>query len=330
MAELMIEAMGDAGDRGAVLVRFAESVSSDEARVLRRALDDVTGRAFGSMSLLVAAGVLGLFSVVLLGPMSTWLARARWVIRAPRSAVALWQSIGLGAIASGIGAGFAVSVYRYHAGFTRGVGELVEGLASGHPVKGLGVPEALGLTLAADLLIVLLVLFGTLMARTTRSRARHRRLLNLLARPSSDYPGTDLLENSRPVAYCLPGRHPRIVISEGALRLLSSSQAQRRDRTRAGSRSRAPRVGHAAHDRSPQDLRLGSVCAARPRGRLPRSSRCRLTIIRPGEMTPPTWRPRLCAWRRRDQSQVVRWVPRQGTSRDGLSVCWMRPATRRC
>jgi predicted transcriptional regulator len=42
MAELMIDAMGDSGDRGAVLVRFAESVSSDEALVLRRALDDVT------------------------------------------------------------------------------------------------------------------------------------------------------------------------------------------------------------------------------------------------------------------------------------------------
>ena len=42
MAELMIEAMGDSGDRGAVLVRFAESVSSDEAQVLRRALDHVT------------------------------------------------------------------------------------------------------------------------------------------------------------------------------------------------------------------------------------------------------------------------------------------------
>jgi predicted transcriptional regulator len=42
MAELIIEAMGDSGDRGAVLVRFAESVSSDEAQVLRRALDDVT------------------------------------------------------------------------------------------------------------------------------------------------------------------------------------------------------------------------------------------------------------------------------------------------
>jgi predicted transcriptional regulator len=43
MAELMIDAMGDSRDRGAVLVRFAESVSSDEAQVLRRALDDVTG-----------------------------------------------------------------------------------------------------------------------------------------------------------------------------------------------------------------------------------------------------------------------------------------------
>jgi BlaI family transcriptional regulator, penicillinase repressor len=44
MAELMIDAMGDTGDRGAVLARFAESVSSEEARVLRRALDAVTGQ----------------------------------------------------------------------------------------------------------------------------------------------------------------------------------------------------------------------------------------------------------------------------------------------
>jgi len=43
MAELMIDAMGDTGDRGAVLARFAESVSSEEAQVLRRALDAVTG-----------------------------------------------------------------------------------------------------------------------------------------------------------------------------------------------------------------------------------------------------------------------------------------------
>lgn len=178
------------------------------------------------MSLLVAAALLGALSLALLGPVSTWLSNATWVAQAPRSAVALWQSIGLSAVASGIGAGLAVAVYRYHAGFASGVRELVGGLVSGHPLQGLGLPDALGLTLAADLLIVLIVVFESLMVRTVRSRARHRRLLNLLARESSAYPGTDLIGDERPVAYCLPGRHSRIVISDGALRLLNSLQTR--------------------------------------------------------------------------------------------------------
>jgi predicted transcriptional regulator len=42
MAELMVEAMGRAGNRDAVLVRFARSVSPNEAAVLRGALDDLS------------------------------------------------------------------------------------------------------------------------------------------------------------------------------------------------------------------------------------------------------------------------------------------------
>jgi len=41
-AELMHEALGAAPDRNAALVRFAETVSSDEAVVLRQALRDMT------------------------------------------------------------------------------------------------------------------------------------------------------------------------------------------------------------------------------------------------------------------------------------------------
>jgi len=41
MAELMVEALGSAQDRQAVLVRFAEVVSPEEAVVLRRALGDL-------------------------------------------------------------------------------------------------------------------------------------------------------------------------------------------------------------------------------------------------------------------------------------------------
>ena len=38
VAELMIDAMGGAGNRGLVLARFAESVSPEDAELLRRAL----------------------------------------------------------------------------------------------------------------------------------------------------------------------------------------------------------------------------------------------------------------------------------------------------
>lgn len=46
-ARLMHEALGAAGDRNDVLVRFAESVSADEAAVLRQALADGTPQGSG-------------------------------------------------------------------------------------------------------------------------------------------------------------------------------------------------------------------------------------------------------------------------------------------
>jgi predicted transcriptional regulator len=44
-AELMLDALGEARGRGAVLARFAESVSPEEAEVLRRALGRSRGDA---------------------------------------------------------------------------------------------------------------------------------------------------------------------------------------------------------------------------------------------------------------------------------------------
>ncbi len=176
------------------------------------------------MNLYLVAGILSAFVVLLVWPLSTWLARASWVTRSPRAAVALWHSIGLSATLATIGAGLCVATERFHAGFAGGVGELTEGIFGGHPLQGLGLPDALGLTLAADVGVVLVSVVGVVMARTALARARHRRLLTLLANPSRTRSGTLTLDHPSPVAYCLPGVRPRIVISSGTMRLLDPAQ----------------------------------------------------------------------------------------------------------
>jgi Zn-dependent protease with chaperone function len=176
------------------------------------------------MSLFVAAGLLAAFSLLLIGPASVRLAEAGWVSRAPRAAVVLWQSMGVSAMVAAIGAGLCLAVERFHAGFLNGLGDLLAGLVDGHPLRGLGLPDALGLTLAADLGVVLVVLIGTTMGRTVAARAHHRHLLTLLAGGTPTHPGLVLLDHPQAVAYCLPGFRPRIVISTGTQRALSDQE----------------------------------------------------------------------------------------------------------
>ena len=176
------------------------------------------------MTLYLDAGILSTLVVLLVCPFSTWLARAKWVTRSPRATVALWHCLGISATLATIGAGLCVATERFHAGFVGGLGELGEGIVGGHPLRGLGLPDALGLTLAADVGVVLVSLVGVVIVRTVLARAHHRRLLNLLAAPSAGRAGTLTLDHPSPIAYCLPGIRPRIVISSGTLRLLDQAQ----------------------------------------------------------------------------------------------------------
>ena len=176
------------------------------------------------MSLYVVAALLAAIAFVLVGPLSVRLARASWVIRSPRAAVALWQSMGLSAALATIGAGLCVAVERFHAGFIGGLRALFDGVTSGRPLQGLGVPDALGLTLAADLGVVVFFVVLSVILRTARARAHHRRLLSLVSAHDPRPAGTVMLDHATAVAYCLPGIRPRIVISRGAMRLLESDE----------------------------------------------------------------------------------------------------------
>ena len=131
---------------------------------------------------------LAALSLVMFGPAGPLLARAQWTQRAPRAAVALWQAIGISGALAAIGFGLAVTVLPAHAGLRGGITRLGRQVMAGHPLQGLGISGALGLTLASDVCIVLIIGLATTGLRTTIDRARHRRLLDLVSHSVDEVP----------------------------------------------------------------------------------------------------------------------------------------------
>ena len=111
-----------------------------------------------------------------------------------------------------------------HAGVIAGTTSLLKSAIAGHPLSGLGLSEALGLTVAVDVAIVLVGGLGATVVRTYRARARHRHVLDLLSGTSEQAPDVALLHHPKAAAYYLPGRRGRIVISSGTMALLGTEE----------------------------------------------------------------------------------------------------------
>jgi hypothetical protein len=172
----------------------------------------------------IVSAVLAAVTVALFGPVPVFLDRARWPARAPRSAVVLWQAVGLAGGVAAVGTGLAVAVAPLHQPLPVGVSRMVARAVAGHPLAGLGLYEALGLTVAVDVTVVLVGGVGVTAIRTLRCRARHRHLLDLVGTRSGSLSGALVLDHAQPVAYCLPGLQTRIVVSTGALSALGSDE----------------------------------------------------------------------------------------------------------
>ena len=156
-------------------------------------------------------GVLGLtLSLVVPGP----LAGARWPDRAPVAAVLAWQALTLAAVLSALGVVLAAPE------------ELVRAFGSGRPVAAAALIAALAV--AGVIVIRLLVALVGVSIRSRARRARHRMLADLLDRAERheqiDVEGLRVLDGPVPLAYCVPGRSPRVVLTDGALRLLDKPQ----------------------------------------------------------------------------------------------------------
>jgi Zn-dependent protease with chaperone function len=168
-----------------------------------------------------AAASLAVLAVLLAWPVPAVLARARWPRRDPLVALVCWQAIGLAGGLSMIGALLVHGLAPWGSSLP-GAGWAAIG---GHPAAdGVRGDHWVALTLAAVLafeLVGVLVLSGV---RTARTRRRHRALLELVVQPSAELPDTRLLEHPAPVAFCIPGARPLLVLSSGMVAELDGAQ----------------------------------------------------------------------------------------------------------
>lgn len=137
------------------------------------------------------------------------MARQEMLRRTPRAALLAWQSVTLGGILATIAIAPAIVPMVLFDGQT--VGQHFMLLVIGVSISGL----MLGRLLVAGHRI------GT---RMRVLRARHRELVDIIARHSPDDDRLRVLEHPAPTAYCLPGREPRLVLSQGVIDGLNQDQ----------------------------------------------------------------------------------------------------------
>ncbi|MFG1697130.1 M56 family metallopeptidase [Nonomuraea sp. NPDC049309] len=173
---------------------------------------------------LVAAGI-ALLPLALGDRAARALADARWTHRCPRAALALWHAAGLAAGLGAVGLGLVAAVAPLAAVFPHGMHTLARQIVTGHGLEGLGPAHLLALLWSTGLLSWLLAHTTRVTVRTSRERSRQRLLVDIVAEHHPDHDAY-VLPSAKQVAYCVPGRHRRIVLSQGTLDLLPPSELQ--------------------------------------------------------------------------------------------------------
>lgn len=170
-----------------------------------------------------AALVLGSYTLLVGFVAPRLLLRSRWPHRAPVLALTVWHALALS-----FALGTALTAYHLfmpmeHA--HEGLSGLLHSCGFDLGVSGPGADTAarLSVVLPAVLGIALAAGFGFHTARARLARTRHREAVDLVGRRSVRL-GAVVLPYDVPAAYCLPGRGPRIVVSEAALRELAPEQ----------------------------------------------------------------------------------------------------------
>ncbi|MER5770887.1 M56 family metallopeptidase [Streptomyces sp. NPDC001985] len=154
------------------------------------------------------------------------LVRAGWTHRAPAAAVLAWQALALSFV---VATALAVchlllagrSAHQWLTGLLSACGEAV-GAAAWGSLSPAGA--SLLLVPAGVVLLPLGLLAGTAW-RARRERRRHADLLLMIGTEAPGY-GATVVEHAVPAVYCLPGRDRRVVVTRGALDVLTGEQVR--------------------------------------------------------------------------------------------------------
>lgn len=168
------------------------------------------------------AAALAVLAALLAWPVPALLARAGWPGRDPLVALLCWQAVGLAGGLSIIGALLVHGLAPWGASLPTAAWAAAGGHAATEPVRG---DHWVALTLAAVLATQLVGVLVLSWVRTARARRRTREMLELVVRPLPDAgrPGR-LLDHPDPVAFCIPGARPLLVLSSGMVAGLDTGQ----------------------------------------------------------------------------------------------------------
>ena len=181
------------------------------------------------------AAALAAYTLLLALVPGRLLARASWPARAPRWGIAAWQALSASVVLAAAGAGLALVVpsMRVSASLSGLLRECVMALRAQYRTPGGAVSVAVGASIAV------LVVGGAFAAVSREllvagaARREHRNVLNIAGRRWDAPPCSGgrcasavpvVVDHASRMAYCLPGRGGRIVLSSAALAALDPAE----------------------------------------------------------------------------------------------------------
>lgn len=175
--------------------------------------------------MIVAAVLIGWAALlVVIGPLL--LQGAGWTGRSPRLAIALWQAMSVSALVSVVLAGLALAAPAdpFGTDLAAMARACLMALRRGYATPG-GIWAGLaGLVLAAGVTTRSAGCLVAGLVRSARQRRVHADTLDLIGQIHGPCPGTFVIDHAIPAAYCLPGRHRRVVLTSAALAALDPAQ----------------------------------------------------------------------------------------------------------